>query len=224
MKGEALQDRALYYGDCLDWMRRWPDECADLIYLDPPFNSNANYNIIFGTENGAPAQVRGFNDTWKWDDKAAARVARLEAAVSNPLHDATVAFKRLLGPSGMLAYLTYMGERLVEMRRLLKKTGSLYLHCDPTASHYLKALMDDLFGHQNHRNEIIWERTTGRKSGRQYGRVHDVVLFYSKAKSNVWNSPTVPQSEDNVRGHDLMRDDGGMFRQSDFSGATLSSD
>ena len=110
MKGEALQDRALYYGDCLDWMRRWPDECADLIYLDPPFNSNANYNIIFGTENGAPAQVRGFSDTWKWDEKAASRVARLEAAVSsNPLHDATVAFERLLGPSGILAYLTYMG-------------------------------------------------------------------------------------------------------------------
>lgn len=146
-------------------------------------------------------------------------MTRLEAAVSNPLHDATVVFERLLGPSGILAYLTYMGERLVEMRRLLKRTASLYLHCDPTASHYLKALADDLFGHQNHRNEVIWERTTGRKAGRQYGQVHNVVLFYSKTKANVWNSPTIPQSEETVRGHVLMRDEGSLFRQSDFSGA-----
>lgn len=176
-RGEELRDRALYYGDCLDWMRRGPDKCVVLIYLDPPFNSNANYNIIFGTENGAPAQARGLSDAWKWDEKAASRVARLGAAVSNPLHDATVAFERLLGPSGMLAYLTYMGERLVEMRRLLKRTASLYLHCDPTASHYLKALMDDLFGHKNQHNKVIWERTTGHKAGCQYGRVHDVVLL-----------------------------------------------
>ncbi len=115
-----MDGNALYYGDCLDWMREWPDGSVDLIYLDPPFNSNATYNIIFGAGNGTPAQVRGFADTWKWDEAAAERAVAIESAVSHPLHDAVAAFRRLLGPSGMLAYLTYMGERLVEMRRLLK--------------------------------------------------------------------------------------------------------
>ena len=115
-----MDENALYYGDCLDWMREWPDGSVDLIYLDPPFNSNATYNIIFGVGNGTPAQVRGFADTWKWDEAAAERAADIESAVSHPLHDAVAAFRRLLGPSGMLAYLTYMGERLVEMRRLLR--------------------------------------------------------------------------------------------------------
>ena len=101
-----MDGNALYYGDCLDWMREWPDGSVDLIYLDPPFNSNATYNIIFGAGNGTPAQVRGFADTWKWDEAAAERAAAIESAVSHPLHDAVAAFRRLLGPSGMLAYLT----------------------------------------------------------------------------------------------------------------------
>ena len=119
-----MEENALYYGDCLDWMREWPDGSVDLVYLDPPFNSNANYNVIFGAGNGVPAQVRGFADTWKWDDAAAERAERMERAVGHPLHDAAAAFRRLLGESGMLAYLTYMGERLVEMRRLLRPSAA----------------------------------------------------------------------------------------------------
>ena len=199
-----MQDNALYYGDCLDWMREWPDGSADLIYLDPPFNSNANYNIIFGAGNGAPAQVRGFEDTWRWDERAARRVAEIESAVSHPLHTAAGAFRALLGESGMLAYLTYMGERLVEMRRLLKPTGSIYLHCDPTASHYLKALMDAVFGAQNFRNEIIWRIgwISGFKSQKRgWIRNHDTILYYlrSDQAASRFNKEYIPYPDGYVR-------------------------
>ena len=199
-----MQDNALYYGDCLDWMREWPDGSADLIYLDPPFNSNANYNIIFGAGNGAPAQVRGFEDTWRWDERAARRVAEIESAVSHPLHTAAGAFRALLGESGMLAYLTYMGERLVEMRRLLKPTGSIYLHCDPTASHYLKALMDAVFGARHFRNEIAWCYTGPGNVRRWFPRKHDVLLFYACSDDAVFNRDAVriPYKQLNVQHSD----------------------
>lgn len=118
-----------------------------------------------------------------------------------------------------MAYLTMMAVRLLELHRVLKPTGSLYLHCDPTASHYLKILLDGVFGAGQYRNEIIWKRTSGRKSVSQFGRVHDVLLFYTKSYATTWNLPTTPQDEASVRGHDLMRDINGIFRVSDFSGA-----
>lgn len=180
------ETNTLYYGDCLDWMQQWPDECVDLVYLDPPFNSNANYNIIFGTENGTPAQVRGFVDTWKWDDAAHERSEMLEAAIGHPMHEAAVALKTLLGPSGMLSYLTYMGIRLVEIRRLLKPTGNLLLHCDDTAGHYLKILMDALFGGATFRNDVIWRRSTSHNDANRFGRVLDHVLFYGKQRAGYW--------------------------------------
>ena len=196
-----MQDNALYYGDCLDWMREWSDETVDLVYLDPPFNSNADYNIIFGAENGTPAQVRGFNDTWKWDTAAAERVREIESAVAHPLHDVTVALRALLGESGMLAYLTYMGLRLLEMRRLLKPSGSIYLHCDPTASHYLKTLMDAIFGYANFRNEIIWSyRRWSIRSFRGFQRMHDCILYYMKHPDDaVFNVEYEPASESYLR-------------------------
>ena len=192
-----MNDGTLYYGDCLDWMREWPGGSVDLIYLDPPFNSNADYNIIFGSENGTPAQVRGFNDTWKWDRAAVERVQEIENAVAHPLHNVTVGLKALLGESGMLAYLTYMGLRLVEMRRLLKPSGSIYLHCDPTASHYLKALMDATFGHSNFRNEIIWSyRRWSVRSFRGFQRMHDCILYYMKQPETAFfNVEYEPASE-----------------------------
>ena len=180
------RNQTLYYGDCLDWMQEWPDECVDLVYLDPPFNSNADYNIIFGQENGTPAQVRGFEDTWRWDDAAIERVARIERAVAHPMHGATVALKSLLGSSGMLAYVTYMGERLAQIRRLLKPTGSVYLHCDPTASHYLKVVMDALFGGRNFRNEITWKRTESHNDANRYGNIADVLLYYGRSSETRW--------------------------------------
>ncbi|MDE2816316.1 MAG: DNA methyltransferase [Chloroflexota bacterium] len=176
-----MEPQTLYYGDCLDWMRKWPSECVDRIYLDPPFNSNTDYNILFGTENNVPAQMRAFTDTWHWDDKAAERTESILNAIGHPAHQVVSSLYAMLGNSGMLAYLTYMAERLVEMRRLLKPTGSLFLHCDPYASHYLKAVLDALFGKNSFRNEIIWRRGKGatRTASMQFPRNHDCILWYS---------------------------------------------
>ena len=182
-----MTPQTLCYGDCLDWMGRWPADCVDLIYLDPPFNSNANYDILFGEGNGAP--VRAFKDTWQWDAAAARRVRRITSAVAHPAYRAVRGLEEALGDSGMLAYLSYIAERLPEMRRLLKATGSIYLHCDPTASHYLKVLMDGVFGADNFRNEIVWGYRTGGVSARYWPRKHDILLFYVKTNAYQHNPP-----------------------------------
>lgn len=215
-----MERNALYYGDCLDWMDKWlPEarESIDLIYLDPPFNSNTDYNILFGSEEGTSAQMRGFTDTWKWDNAAVERVARIEQAMAHPLHTTTRGFKALLGESGMLAYLTYMGERLALMRDLLKPSASIYLHCDPTASHYLKALMDHLFGAENFRNEIIWKRTSAHsdvsQGARHMGRIHDTMLAYSKTAERKWNTVHVPYDEEYIKKAYRYRDDDGRRYQ-----------
>ena len=177
--------------DCLEVMQAWGDACVDLVYLDPPFNSNADYSVLFGRKNGTPAQVAAFTDTWKWDAVASERVARIVGAAARPEHRVVSALESLLGPSGMLAYLSYMAERLAEVRRVLKSTGSVLLHCDPTASHYLKLIMDALFGARQFRNEIIWKRSSAHndtaQGGRRMGRIHDVVLYYSKSDQWTWN-------------------------------------
>ncbi len=178
-----MDPQTLYYGDCLDWMRQWPSESVDLIYLDPPFNSNANYNILFGEGNGVPAQVRAFRDTWKWDASAVDRTNRIANDVTHPAHRAVTGLQHFLGGSGMLAYVSYMAERLPEMRRLMKSTASIYLHCDPTASHYLKILMDGVFGAGNFRNEVVWAYRTGGVSTRYWPRKHDTLLFYVKTNA-----------------------------------------
>ena len=183
----GLRPGSLYYGDCLEVMRGWPDGLVDLIYLDPPFNSQANYNQLFGTENGVPAQVRAFSDTWKWDRAAAERLDNLSRSVAHRAHRAVAGLHGLLGESGMLAYLTYMAERLAECRRMLRPGGSIYLHCDPTAGHYLKVLMDSILGARNFRNEIVWKRNTGHNSGAQFGRIHDTILFYTLGDGWTWN-------------------------------------
>ena len=219
-----MEPNALYYGDCLDWMREWPDESVDLIYLDPPFNSNAQYNILFGQGNGTPAQVRGFTDTWRWDAAAADRMTTFENAVSHPLHDAAVAFKRLLGPSGMLAYLTYMGERLSEARRLLKPTGSIYLHCDDTASHYLKVLMDSIFGARHFRNDIAWRRATAHNDSSRFGRILDHILFYSKTDRPYWagTENVASKTEEELRKAYPSMDEHGYYRSDNLTGASAS--
>ncbi len=187
----SLTPGSLYYGDCLDWMQRWDDESVDLIYLDPPFNSNTDYNILYGANGGGSAQYRAFTDTWSWDEAAADRYAMFEGAVGRPAHRAIVGLHYALGPSGMLAYLTYMAERLEQIHRLLKPTGSIYLHCDPTASHYLKAILDAIFGIKGFRAEITWQRTSSHNDGaqgrREYGHICDVILFYSRGTKWSWN-------------------------------------
>ena len=168
-------------------MSEWPSEQIDLIYLDPPFNSKADYNVLFGTENGVPAQVRAFTDTWTWNGAAAERYDALSHAVAHPAHGAVRGLHQILGKSGMLSYLTYMAQRLAECKRVLKPTGSIYLHCDPTASHYLKALMDSIFGAQHFRNEITWQRTESHNTATRYGNIADILLYYSRSENPTWN-------------------------------------
>ena len=149
----------LYYGDNLDILRRYiKDESIDLVYLDPPFNSNATYNVLFAEENGtrAAAQIKAFEDTWRWDQESARTYFEV-VEQGGKVSEALQAYRRLVGESTMLAYLSMMAPRLVELRRVLKPTGSIYLHCDPTASHYLKLLMDAVFGPDG----LIWLANPG---------------------------------------------------------------
>ena len=188
----------LFYGDNLDVLgRHVADESIDLVYLDPPFNSNANYNVLFAEHDGtqAAAQIKVFDDTWRWDEGAARAYADVVEA-GGRVSQAMQAFRTFLGESDMLAYLAMMAPRLVELRRVLKPTGSLFLHCDPTASHYLKMLLDAVFGPVNFRTEIVWKRSSAHsdaKQGRtQHGRIHDVILFYTKTDTWAWNHVFTP--------------------------------
>jgi DNA modification methylase len=201
-----MAENKLYYGDNLDVLRRHvADESVDLVYLDPPFNSNATYNVLFAERNGsqAAAQIKAFEDTWQWD-MAAAQAYQEVVEAGGAVSRAMQAFRTFLGDSNMLAYLAMMAPRLVELRRVLKSTGSIYLHCDPTASHYLKLLMDAVLGAESFRTEIIWKRSTAHsdaKQGRQqHGRIHDVLLFYTKTSQWVWNQLHVAYDQDYVDG------------------------
>lgn len=184
---DPLQPNALYYGDCLEVMQDFPDSCIDLIYLDPPFNSKSNYNCFFPNpdtpKNGESethlAQIMAFHDTWNWDELAYERVKDLSNAAAHPAHKAIKAFREVIWETGALAYLAYMAERLAAMKRILKPKGSIYLHCDSTMSHYLKFLMDDIFGAGNFQNDITWKRTTSRGDGHRYGRISDSILYYA---------------------------------------------
>jgi DNA modification methylase len=188
----AAPTNILYYGDNLDVLRRHlKDESVELVYLDPPFNSNANYNVLFA-EHGerSAAQIEAFEDTWEWNTEAAAAYEET-VEKGGEVAKAMLAFRTLLGTSDMLAYLSMMAPRLVELRRVLKPTGSLYLHCDPTASHYLKLLMDAIFGAQNFRNEIVWHYNTGGKGKNTFLRKHDTILWYSKTAQYIFNREEV---------------------------------
>ena len=150
----------LYYGDNLDVLRDYlPDESVDLVYLDPPFNSRQDYNVLFAEKDGtqSASQINAFEDTWEWNQKP--RAPTKSHRSGGRVADAMRAFRTLLGGTDMLAYLAMMAPRLVELRRVLKETGSIYLHCDPTASHYLKILMDAVFGPQFFRMRIVWKRS-----------------------------------------------------------------
>ena len=208
---------ALYYGDCLEWMARWDDQTVDLVYLDPPFNSQTNYNVLFGKTVGG-AQYRAFTDTWHWDADAAERFDAYCSAIARPAHAAIVGLHSILGPSGMMSYLTYMAERLEHCHRLLKPTGSLYLHCDPTASHYLKALLDAVFGHRSFRNEIVWKRTAAHGRAKRWGPIHDTVLFYSKSDRYTWNRIFQPYDQSYIDNFFRHTDERGRYRVGNMTG------
>ncbi len=181
-----MKKNLLYYGDNLDILREHiKDETIDLIYLDPPFKSNQNYNVLFQERNGtkSKAQIKAFEDTWRWDQSSA---NNYEKTVEEGGEVAKVlsAFRQILGENDMMAYLSMMAPRLKELWRVLKTTGSIYLHCDPTASHYLKILMDAIFGGKNFRNEIIWHYRKWPSGRKQFQRNHDVLLFYSRSSTS----------------------------------------
>ena len=212
----------LYYGDNLDVLRRYiQDETVDLIYLDPPFKSNQDYNVLFAEQDGSrsAAQIKAFEDTWRWDQAAAAayeEVVERGGRVSQALQ----AFRTFLAESDMLAYLAMMAPRLVELRRVLKPTGTIYLHCDPTASHYLKMLMDGIFGPENFRNEIIWQRTPAKGlMSRRLPDNHDVILGYQKTAEATWNLAEaflpydVDDLDEKTAGKYTLRDEDGRSYQ-----------
>ncbi len=207
-----MKKNTLYYGDNLDVLRRYvADESVDLVYLDPPFNSNATYNVLFKEHSGenAASQIKAFEDTWTWDQEAARSYFETVQA-GGEVANALQAFDTLLGDSDMMAYLAMMAPRLAELRRVLKPTGSIYLHCDPTASHYLKLLMDAVFGPEQMLNEVIWKRTGTHSSANRWGPVHDVILCYSRvAGRQTWNRPYLPLTERHRRRHYTLTDEQG---------------
>lgn len=173
----------LYFGDNLNILRdHIPSESVDLIYLDPPFNSKRNYNVYLNTPKGhqSDAQITAFEDTWSWNEQAEAEYAEIVRGSNTDVSDLIQSFRRFLHESDMMAYLVMMTNRLLELHRVLKPTGSLYLHCDPTASHYLKIVLDNVFGADNFLGEIIWRRTSSHVSTIKWPRIHDVILSYSK--------------------------------------------
>jgi DNA modification methylase len=186
--------KKLYYGDNLEIMRKHiAGESVDLVYLDPPFNSSRNYNVIFGKHevgvNDDAAQIQAFDDTWHWTTVTDQQYEHYALAGELPeqVGEALRAFQTLLGENDAMAYLVNMAPRLVELHRVLKSTGSLYLHCDPTMSHYLKVLLDAIFGANRFVNEVIWKRSTAhsdkKQGARHMGRIHDTILFYTKTDS-----------------------------------------
>ena len=179
-------DKTIWTGDNLDVMRGMNSECVDLIYLDPPFNSNRNYAAPVGSKAAGAA----FKDTWTLSDLNVAWMGLI--ADEQPAMYQVLQAARLTHGKGMQSYLCMMGVRLLEMRRVLKDTGSIYLHCDPTASHYLKLLMDAVFGAGNFRNELVWERTLPKGlMTRKFPTSHDLLLSYQKSDSATWNSDAI---------------------------------
>jgi len=193
-----LETNVLYYGDNLDVLRKHiPDDSIDLIYLDPPFNSNRSYNVLFKESSGAAseAQIEAFGDTWHWGDAAQ---AAYEEVVTGPQHRVARMLQAMvegLGHNDVTAYLTMMAIRLVELHKKLKAEGSIYLHCDPTAGSYLRVLMDSVFGPRNLRGHIVWRRFSSHGNVQKtYGRIQDLLLFYSKGERWTWNQPYRPLS------------------------------
>ncbi|MHC1701933.1 MAG: DNA methyltransferase [Humidesulfovibrio sp.] len=189
---------SLYFGDNLHVLRdEIAAESVDLVYLDPPFNSNANYNVLFKSPQGSEsqAQIEAFEDTWHWGEQAEREFRELLTQENTDVAQMMDALRNFLGENDMMAYLTMMANRVLELHKALKPTGSMYLHCDPTASHYLKMVLDGVFGVRNYRNEITWKRTTTHSDSKTWSRVSDIILFYTKSDVFIWNTPREKHSD-----------------------------
>jgi len=204
----------LYYGDNLHILRdHIPDKSVDLIYLDPPFNSKANYNILFKEANGSmsKAQITAFEDYWHWNEESEKTFDEIVQTAPANIVKMMESFRQFIGHNDMMAYLTMMCIRLIELKRILKKTGSIYLHCDPTASHYLKILMDGIFGIQNFRNEICWKRTSSHSDSKKWSHIHDILLFYAGG-GFTWNPVYLPHDPEYVKNFYRFHDEKGQYR------------
>jgi site-specific DNA-methyltransferase (adenine-specific) len=194
----------LYFGDNLRWLsdrKEFPDASVDLVYLDPPFNSNADYNVLFREPSGqvSQAQFHAFTDTWSWADAADTYHQFIDNCPNVAVVELMEALHSFLKHSPMMAYLAMMAPRLVELHRVLKSTGSLYLHCDPTASHFLKMMLDGVFGPERFLNEIIWKRTFAHGNvGRNYGSISDNILWYAKGAKYTWNQQFKKLSDEEI--------------------------
>ena len=212
-----MNTNTLFFGDNLFVLRsQIPDCSVDLIYLDPPFNSNRNYFVLFKDRTGqtSAAQEEAFTDTWTWSEESEATLRHIITSSSIPeLSVWMQALKGSLRESSMMAYIVSMAARLIELHRVLKPTGSLYLHCDSTASHYLRLLLDVIFGPRNFRNEIIWQRTNIHSDSKTWSRVSDTIFFYSKSDQFTWNPIYTKHDDAYVRSKYRYRDlDGRLYR------------
>jgi len=214
--------RTLYYGDNLEVLRKHiDDESVDLIYLDPPFNSNRDYNLLFKEQSGEPAQaqIKAFTDTWHWSERAFHEF--IEECPRPALVELLQGFVRTLGRNDLTAYLVMMAPRLIELHRVLKPTGSLYLHCDPTASHYLKVMLDVIFGAKNFRNEIAWKRTGAHGGAKRWGPIHDILLFYTKSEHYTWNRVYEAFDPQYIEEFYRFHDEKGRYRLVTLTGAGI---
>jgi len=217
-----MPPNTLYYGDNLEVLRKYiGDETIDLIYLDPPFNSQRDYNLLFKEQSGEPAQaqIKAFTDSWQWSERAFQEFC--ETSPKPQLVELVQGFVKTLGRNDLTAYLVMMAPRLMELWRVLKPTGSLYLHCDPTASHYLKVMLDVIFGAKNFCNEIVWKRTSAHSGAKRWGPVHDILLFYTKSDIYTWNPVYEEHDEKYIRENYRHKDERGYYTLSDLTGAGI---
>ena len=203
MSPQPITQNTLFYGDNLNILREYiSDESVDLIYLDPPFNSIRSYNVLFKDESGldSEAQITAFEDTWHWNHIAEQTYRDLVTSAPDRISQLITALRAFIGTNQMMAYLVMMAARLVELHRVLKPTGSLYLHCDPTASHYLKIVLDTIFGIRNFKNEITWQRTVSHNDARRkYADVSDTLLFYTKSDKFIFNVQYMEYTEEYIQ-------------------------
>lgn len=218
----SASTNTLYYGDNLAILREYiPDEAVDLVYLDPPFNSSRNYNVLFKDERGvdSESQIAAFEDTWHWGSEAEETYVALVSDAPERVSQMIGALRQIVGNSSpMMAYLVMMAARLVELHRVLKPTGSLYLHCDPTASHYLKVILDTIFDPRNFRNEVVWQRTNVHSDAKRWSPVGDTILYYGRSQAVTWNSQYLPHSSEHIEAKYAAADpDGRHYTLSDMT-------
>ena len=228
LQGESTMNQLLF-GDNINWLRdtkMFPEASVDLVYLDPPFNSNADYNVLFREASGeeSQAQFHAFTDTWHWADAADTYREFRDNCKNTAVVDMMESLYGFLRASPMMAYLAMMAPRLMELQRILKPTGSLYLHCDPTAGHYLRILLDGIFGAENFLNEIIWKRTYAHGGAKRFGPVHDCILFYGKSQEYKWNGAYTRYSTNYIQQFFRFEDaDGKKYRSTILTGSGVRS-